>query len=158
MSTISAVTISLLICVVAAALEGLFAGKKVKPFLEKLRKPRFAPPLWVWAIVGVLYYLICFFILFRLFRYEDNASPRYISLALLLAVMILNAVWNYVFFRLENLAYSFALSIFYSLVAVALFLFLWQFDYLAAYVLIPYLVYLFYAFYWGWGLLKLNPK
>ena len=158
MSTVSAILISLAICAVAAALEGLFAGKNVKPRLAKLRFPPFAPPLWLWAVIGVVYYLICFAILFRLLRYSDNSTMRYTSLALLLFVMALNAFWNYVFFRRENLRASFFLGVFYSLVAVALFVCLYGLDFVAAAVLIPYLIYLAYAFYWGAGLVKLNPK
>lgn len=158
MSTFSAVLVALLICFAAAGLEGLAAGKNVKPLLAKLKAPRFAPPLWLWAIIGVLYYAICFVILFRLFRYNDNISVRYVALSLLLAVMAVNAFWNYVFFRMQNLFYSFALSVFYTLLAVALFVCLLRFDYVAAYAEIPYLLYLIYAFYWGYSLLKLNPK
>jgi tryptophan-rich sensory protein len=158
MSTLSAVLISLLICAVAAMLEGLFAGRNVKSVLSKLRKPSYAPPLWVWAIIGVFYYVICFFILFRILRYDDNFSIRYTAFTLLLVVMTLNAFWNYVFFRLRNLFYSFVLSILYSIVAVAVFVCLYQFDYIAAFVLVPYLLYLIYAFRWGYKLWKLNSR
>lgn len=158
MSTISAVLISLLICVVAAALEGLFAGKRVKSFLGKLRNPSYSPPVWVWVVIGVFYYAICFFILFRILRYDDNISIRYTALALLLVVMAVNAFWNFVFFRRQNLFYSFVLSILYSPVAVALFICLYQFDYLAALALTPYLLYLIYALIWSYRLWKLNPE
>lgn len=154
----SAVLLALLICGIAAALEGLFAGKDVKSVLAELRKPRFSPPFWLWVIIGVFYYLICFAILFRVLRYSDNFAIRYTAFAFLLIVMAVNAFWNYVFFRLKNLSASLALGIFYSLAAVALFVCLYQFDFLAAYVLVPYLLYLIYAFYWSYGLWKLNAK
>jgi tryptophan-rich sensory protein len=158
MSTISAVLISLLICAVAAMLEGLFAGKSVKVFLKNLRSPRYSPPVWVWAIIGVFYYATCFIILFRILRYDDNFSIRYTAFALLLVVLAVNAFWNFVFFRRRNLFYSFVLSVFYTLAAVALFLCLYQFDYVAAFAEIPYLLYLIYALIWGYRLWKLNPN
>lgn len=158
MSTFSALLISLLICAVAAGLEGLLAGKNVKAFLGSLRKPPFSAPVWVWAIIGFFYYATCFIILFRILRYDDNFSIRYAAFALLLVVMSVNAFWNFVFFRRRNLYYSFVLSVFYTLAAIALFFSLWQFDFVAACAQIPYLIYLVYAFYWGGGLLKLNPR
>lgn len=158
MSTLSAVLVSLLICAVAALLEGLLAGRNVKSFLGKLRKPSYAPPFWVWVVIGVFYYAICFLILFRILRYDDNFSIRYTAFTFLLVVMAVNAFWNYVFFRLENLFYSFVLGVFYTLAAVAVFVCLYQFDYIAAYVLVPYLLYLIYAFRWSYKLWKLNPK
>jgi len=158
MSVSYAILMSLGICVIAAILEGLFAGKNVKTFLKKLRTPRYAPPLWAWVITGVCYYATCFTILYRIFRHDGDASIKYIALTLLLVVMAVNAFWNYFFFRLENLFYSFVLSIIYSLVAVALFICLIQLDKIAALAQVPYLIYLIYAFYWGYGLLKLNPN
>jgi len=158
MSTISAVLVSLLICVAAAALEGLFAGKNVKAFPESLRKPQFSPPIWAWAIIGVFYYATCFIILFRILRYDDNFSIRYIAFALLLVVMAVNAFRSFVFFRRQNLFYSFVLSIFYAPAALALFVCLYQFDYVVAYAEIPYLLYLIYALIWGYNLVKLNRK
>ena len=158
MSTFSALLISLLICAVAAMLEGLFAGKNVKSFLEKLRQPKYAPPFWVWVIIGVLYYAICCCILFRILRYDDNFSIRYTAFTLLLVVMAANAFWNYVFFQRRNLFYGFVLSIFYSIAAVAVFVCLYQFDFIAAYVLVPYLLYLIFALRRNYGLWKLNPK
>jgi translocator protein len=131
--------------------------KNVKAFLATLRTPPLAPPFFVSAMIGVLYYAICFFILFRLFSYDDNLAVRRVDLALLLVVMAVNAFWNYGFFRRRDLRFSFALSVFYSLVAVALFICLLQFDYVAAFVEVPYLLYLSYAFYWSYELLKLNP-
>jgi tryptophan-rich sensory protein len=153
-----AILISLGICLIAALLEGLFAGKNVKSVLGKLQTPSFAPPLWVWAIIGVCYYATCFFILYRIFRHDSTVSVKTAALILLLIIMAVNAFWNYVFFRLENLFYSFVLSILYSLVAVALFFCLLRFDTIAALAQVPYLLYLIYAFRWGYGLLKLNPK
>ena len=153
-----AILISLGICLIAALLEGLFAGKHVKSVLGKLQTPSFAPPLWVWAIIGVGYYAICFFVLYRIFRHEGDDSIKTAALILLLIVMAVNAFWNYVFFRLENLFYSFVLGVLCSLVAVALFFCLLRFDTIAALALTAYLLYLIYAFRWGYGLLKLNPK
>ena len=158
MSTVSVILISLLICAVFALLEGLFAGENVKSFLGNLRTPSYAPPLWVWAIIGVLYYAICFFIIYRIFRHDGNTSIKYAALALLLVVMAVNAFWNYVFFRAQNLFYSFVLGIFYSFVAIALFICLIQFDKIAALALAAYLLYLIYAFRWSYRLLKLNPQ
>jgi len=151
-----AVLISLGICILAAILEGLFAGKNVRPFLEKLRTPAYAPPFWAWIAIGVCYYAICFIILYRILRHGDT-SLKYPALLLLLVVMTVNAVWNYFFFRLENLLYSFILGLVYSVVAIAPFICLIRFDTIASLTLLPYMIYLIFGFYWGYGLLKLNP-
>ncbi len=155
---ISAILISLGICVTSAVLEGLFAGKNVKSFFAKLRFPSYSIPLWGWYIIGALYYVVCFFILYRIFTRSEASSTRYVALTLLLVMMSVNAFWNYVFFRAQNLFLSFVAFAFYPLIALALFISLLQFDRTAAWFLVPYLLYLIYAAYWGYGLWKLNPS
>jgi len=153
-----AIFVSLGICVLAAALEGVFAGKNVRLVFAKLRFPSYSAPLWVWYIVGVIYYVICFFILYRIFRHHGDTSTKHVALTLLAVMMSVNAFWNYVFFRAQNLFLSFFAFAFYPFIAVALFIFLLQFEEIAAWSLVPYFVYLLYAVWWGYGLWKLNSR
>ena len=157
MSVTSPLLISLGICVVSAMLEGVLAGKNVKAFFAKLRFPPYSAPLWLWYVIGIVYYVICFFILYRTFGHDGNHWPKYAAVSLLLVMMGVNAFWNYVFFRAQNLFLSFFAFAFYPVVAIALFVCLLQFDKIAAWSLLPYFVYLLYAVYWGYGLWKLNP-
>ena len=150
MSTTYAVLISLAICVVSAILEGIGAGKDVKGFFARLRLPRFSPPMWVWYIIGVAYYAMCFFLAYRILRYEADDSIKYIALALLLVYMGINAYWNFVFFRFHNMFYAFLVGLPYVPVAIGLFVSLWQFDETAAFVFLPYLFYLIYATWLGY--------
>lgn len=158
MSVTCSILISLASCLLAAGLEGLFAGRNIKPFLNKLRTPAFSPSLLVWSLIGVGYYAICFTLLYRLLSYEGDSSARDIALVLLGIVMLLNAVWNYTFFRMENLRMSFILSLIYGAAALALFACLIWLDYASALVLSPYVLYMLYSYRWGYGLLKLNPE
>jgi benzodiazapine receptor len=152
----SSILISLGICIVSAILEGLAAGKNIKPLFAKLRFPRYSAPLWAWYIIGALYYVTCFVILYPLLRYEGDSLFWIVAFALILIVMATNALWNYIFFRAESLYGAFLLGLPYVLVAIALFVCLRQFDRIAASALIPYLIYLIYASWWSYGLLKLN--
>src|SRR5262249_23712900 len=53
-------------CAVAVAGEGLFMGRQGSGWMRGLRQPRFAPPAWGWAFVGIAYYSLCFYILGRI--------------------------------------------------------------------------------------------
>jgi tryptophan-rich sensory protein len=156
MSVTLAIFSSLGVCIAGAILEGLAAGNNVKPFFAKLRFPPYSAPLWVWYIIGALYYVICFAILYQLFRYNGDTSLWNLAFALVLVVMATNALWNYIFFRARNLWGAFLLGFPYALVAIGLFVCLIQFDKVAAWALAPYLIYLLYGAWWSYGLLKLN--
>jgi tryptophan-rich sensory protein len=156
MATKYALLISIGICVIAAALEGACAGSKVKSYFGTLRSPSYAAPLWVWYIIGVGYYATFFFILYRILKLNTDSILRPATLGLVLFMMIANALWNYVFFRARKLFLAFVTGSAAPLFDAALLISLVGLDRLAAWSLVPYLLYRVYAVYWGYALWKLN--
>lgn len=148
---------SLAICALGAALEGLFAGSGIKQRLVTLRMPAFAIPFWGWMVIGGLYYVICFAILYRLFLLPP-APLRSVAFGLLGAMMFINALWNCFFFRTRNLFHAYLLGLPYNAIALALFFLLLRIDRTAAWCLLPYILYLFYANIWSYRIWKLNPR
>jgi len=156
MSATYAALVSIGFCLGAAALEGVCAGKNVKAYFAKLKWPRYAAPLWVWYIIGAVYYVIFFFVLFRLLRLEVKSILKTATLGLVLLMMLANALWNYVFFRAQNLFAGFVSGSLAPILDFTLFICLIQLDKTAAWALMPYLIYRLYAVWWGYELWKLN--
>ncbi len=147
---------ALAICGVSASLEGLAAGRGVARRFAELRLPRYSPPLPLWIVIGLLYYAICFYVSYRLLSGGVGWSPRGAAFALLLVLMSLNVIWNVVFFRRRNLRASYFGFWPYVVVAVALLVVLRYTDVQAAWVFLPYVIYLAYATWWGYRLWRLN--
>jgi len=156
MPTRYALLISIGVCVVAAALEGACAGNKVKSYFATLRSPSYSAPLWVWYIIGVGYYATFFFILYRTLKLQTDSILRPVTLGLVLFMMIANALWNYVFFRARNLFLAFVTGSAAPIFDCALVICLIELDRVAAWSLVPYLLYRVYAVYWGHALWKMN--
>jgi tryptophan-rich sensory protein len=156
MGAISAAFVSLIICGLAAALEGACAGKNVKSFFATLRFPHFSAPLWVWTIIGGVYYLIFFFLLYRLFQLSNYSTRWHVALGLIVFMMIVNALTNYVIFRARNLYLSFIIGAIFPIMDVTLFVLMRSLDQTAALAMIPYLVYRVYAVIWGYSLWRAN--
>ena len=144
-----------MICVSGAALEGVFAGRGIKQRLASLRLPAYAIPFWGWGIIGGLYYVICFAVWSRLLLLPSSPA-RGATFVLLGALMFINALWNYFFFRACNLRYAYLIGLPYNALALALFILLLRLDRTAAWFLLPYMIYLFYANMWGYRVWKLN--
>lgn len=155
MSAGYAFLVSCAVCAVAAALEGACAGRKVKSFFSTLKFPPYSAPLWVWSIIGGVYYLIFGFVVYWLLRLHSS-TLRSAALTLVLFMMIVNALSNYVIFRARNLHLSFIIGCLFPVMDVALFLCLVQLDTPAAWSLVPYLIYRVYAVWWGYKLSELN--
>jgi tryptophan-rich sensory protein len=146
---------ALAICVAAAVLEGLLAGRGVKRRLTELRQPPHSPPFGVWVVIGLAYYLICFVVLTRLV--DSTASPlRWLAFALVVALLIGNAAWNLTFFRHRNIEASAIVSLVYAAVALSVTALLAVVDSVSALVFLPYLVYLAYGTWWVLALRRLN--
>ncbi|MFY9620603.1 MAG: TspO/MBR family protein [Pyrinomonadaceae bacterium] len=158
MSITTAVLISLGICLVAAVLEGLCAGKNVKSYFATLQFPPYAAPLGVWYGIGFVYYAIFFALIFRILRHEGDFGLRVGTLSLIIFMMAVNALWNYVFFRARNLFISFVAASLFPVLDIALLLCLIRFDSVAAWALVPYLLYRLYAVWWGYALWKMNRR
>jgi translocator protein len=156
MTTSYALLIAVGICVLAAALEGACAGNNVKSYFAALRSPSYAAPLWVWYIIGVGYYATFFFILYRILKLNTDSLLRPLTLGLVLFMMIANALWNYVFFRARKLFIAFVTGSAVPIFDTALLISLVRLDRLAAWSLVPYLLYRIYAVYWGYALWKMN--
>ena len=146
---------ALAICIGGAALEGLLAGRGVKRRLAQLRQPRHSPSFAVWVGIGVCYYLICFVLLVRLIN--SQPSPLgWAAFALVVVLLIGNAVWNLTFFRLENIDASAVVLVAYVVVALILGSLLGRVDSISRWVFLPYLIYLAYATWWLLSLRMLN--
>ena len=146
------------ICIIAAALEGACAGRNVKSFFTNLRFPPYSAPLWVWSIIGALYYVTFCFVLYRLLILDNDSALRYAALTLILFMMIANALTNYIIFRARNLRLSFIIGNMFPVMDIALFSCLIQLDRIAAWSLIPYLLYRIYAVWWGYAIWKMNGR
>ena len=158
MSAGYAILISLGICAFAAALEGVCAGKDIKSFYSKLRFPRYSAPLWVWTIIGGLYYLIFWFVIYRLLKLDNDSTLRHVALTLIIFMMVANALSNYIIFRARNLRLAFVVGALFPIMDVALFICLMRLDRITAWSLVPYLMYRVYGVWWGYGLWKMNPQ
>ena len=149
--------VALALCVAGAALEGLAAGGGIRARFAELRLPRLSPPLAVWIVIGAGYYAMCFVILYRLLASPVGSdTARGLAVGLLCVLMLVNAGWGLLFFRLKNVRWSFFAFPPYVALAVALEATLLGTDRVAAVVLAPYLFYLIYATWWGYRLWRLN--
>ena len=157
MSVGYALLLSLGVCGAAAALEGACAGNNVKSFFASLRLPAYSAPLWVWSIIGLFYYLIFCFVLYRLLTFNGSAL-RSATIVLVVVMMTVNALTNYIIFRARNLRLSFLVGALFPILDITLFLMLIQLESLAAWTLIPYLLYRIYAVWWGYALWKQNDS
>lgn len=152
------VVVSLLICAAAAALEGAAAGRGVRAHFDALRMPRLSPPLRLWIGIGIAYYAMCFVVLLSVLQTAPHTAARIVALTLTLVIMLANAGWGLLFFRLKNARASYIAFFPYAALVASLAVVLARMDLFAAFVLMPYMVYLAYAAWWTRAIWHLNDS
>lgn len=159
LSSTTAAWTAIAVCAAAAVLEGLCAGRNVRAFFATLRFPRYSAPLWVWSIIGGVYYAIFGFVLFRLLSAAPPSVLVAATLTLIVAMMVGNGLTNLVIFRGRNLHLSYVIGCVFAGLDVVLIGAILRLDLTAAAAaLVPYLVYRVYAVWWGHALMTLNPR
>jgi len=143
-------------CMAAALLEGLLAGRQVRARFSELRLPRLAPPLWVWTVIGGLYYVLFFCLIESLLSRPSQGLWTSAAITLTVSLLLANACWNWIFFRRKDLHLSFTFFLPYSALAVTLSLILWHIHAAVWPWFTIYLVYLGYATWWGHSVWRLN--
>ncbi len=152
----SSTLLALIICLAAAALEGVLARRGVRERFAELRMPAYSPPFWLWLVIGAFYYTICFVVLRQLLGSRPFTPALLSALCLLVTVLLANAFWNVLFFRWRDLRASYVSFIPYALVVAALVGLLLRLYPFGAALFTGYCLYLLYAAWWGRRLWRLN--
>lgn len=144
---------ALLICAGIASVEGLCAGREPMAKLRALRQPAWSPAPWVWVVIGLFWYGICYAALVRLLPAFDE---RRTIIGLLIALMLGNAFANVPQFRMVRLDIAFFYLFPYWLLLAMFLVAVRDVDRLVFGLFAVYTGYQPYAAVWAWRLWQLN--
>lgn len=145
--------VALLIIVAAAGFEGLCAGRDPMGQLRALKQPRWSPPTWLWVLIGIAWYAICFVGLVRLLPFWPQHR---LPIILLAALLLANGAANIPLFRLRRLDLALVFFVPYWVLLAAFFWFACPLDRLTCALFAVYAAYQVYAAMWGYRLLRMN--
>lgn len=148
---IIAVAIPLLV----GGLSALITGNSMADF-EAIKKPPFAPPGWIFPVVWTILYVLMGIASYLIFTSSAPLSERKHALQFYLIQLFFNFFWSILFFNLK--AYNFA---FIWLIALLILIFstaisFYRISKPAAYLLIPYFLWVVFAGYLNLGIALLN--
>lgn len=145
--------ISLLIPFASGLISYLLSGS-IKTVYAQIKKPFFAPPEWIFPVVWTILFLLmgisCYMV-------SVSGSPlRKKALTFYGAQLFLNTFWTFIFFRLEMfllaLIWAAAILVILSVMCV----YFYKIKPLAAYLQVPYLLWLIFAIMLTSGVYFLN--
>jgi benzodiazapine receptor len=145
------------ICEAAGILGSLFTTPKIATWYQTLILPSFAPPSWVFAPVWTTLYLLMGISLFLILRERQKKIPISRPISIFAIQLALNVLWSYLFFGLQSPLLGLIGII---VLWVAIVLTIREFDRIsrpAAYLLLPYIVWVTIAAVLNYSIWALNP-
>lgn len=141
--------------VAVGALSGLLSMEGMERYSETVVKPALTPPDWLFPVVWTILYTLMGISAARIWLCPDSPQ-RTRGLNLYIAQLIINFFWSLIFFNAQ--AFGFA-AIWLILLWVLVLLMIRAFskvDKIAAYLQIPYLIWLTFALYLNIAVWLLN--
>jgi tryptophan-rich sensory protein len=130
-------------------------ARGVREWYPRLHKPRGTPPAWVFGPVWTTLYVLMAVAAWMIWKQYGWSGGRS-ALILFFGQLALNAAWSGLFFgaRLPGVAFA-EMVILWLAIAFNMLVFYWLLP-MAAFLLLPYLIWVSYASYLNFGLWRLN--
>ena len=143
-SNIIKLVISLLLPLSVGAAAGMFTSQAVPTWYASLNRPFFSPPNWVFGPVWTSLYIllgISFFLIWK----EEASKVRDLAIWVFSIQMLLNFAWSFLFFYFNLIGVA-LIEIILLWISIASMIYLfYKIKPLAAYLNIPYLLWVSFA-------------
>jgi tryptophan-rich sensory protein len=136
----------ILIVEAVGALSGWLSREGMMIYSETIIQPPLAPPGWLFPLVWTLLYALMGIGAARIWLAPDSQERRR-GLNLFVAQLIVNFFWSLIFFNLQTFGFAFIWLLLLWGLVVWMILTFYQVEQLAAWLQLPYLVWLTFAAY-----------
>ena len=140
---IKTLIIAIIIPLLVGFISFLLTKEGISNYSNNLIKPSFAPPSYLFGIVWTILYILMGISSYII--YNDISSHKNICLLIYGLNLVLNFLWPIIFFNLELRLFAFIFIIFLDIVVIYMIICFHGISKKAAYLQIPYLIWLIFA-------------
>ncbi|WP_265571008.1 TspO/MBR family protein [Sphingomicrobium nitratireducens] len=142
--------------VILGSLSGILSNSAEGEWYRGLEKPSFQPPGWAFGAAWTTLYTMMALALATVLN-EPRTAKRDAAVAIFVVQLVLNYAWSFVFFSLEAIeAAKWWILAILVLAAIAAGRF-WRIRPLAGALMLPYLLWLIFAYTLNSAIVRLNP-
>jgi len=156
LKSIGRLALCLIFCVGIGATAGIVTQPEIPTWYASLAKPAWTPPRIAFPIFWTLLYLLMAVSLWRLWDRNPPSPARREAFIFFFVQLALNAAWSPVFFALHNTTVALGIIIALVVAIIGAIVTAGRVDRGAAYVLLPYLVWVAYATTLNAGIVAMN--
>jgi len=155
--------VSIAVCESAGIIGSIFTIPSIPSWYATLVKPALNPPAWIFAPVWTTLFALMGVAVFLVWKEKEIASspaaPRKknkIALSIFVGQLVLNILWSIIFFGLHNPGLAFVNIIVLWFAIVGTIIVFYKISKLAAYLFIPYILWVSFAMYLNYAIWMLN--
>lgn len=156
MNNLLKLTIAVVASESAGAIGSVFTVSAIPSWYTGLIKPAFNPPAWVFGPVWIILYFLMGVSLWLVWKSNSDKKKR--AIWLFAAQLILNAVWSPVFFGFHSIGDALTIIVLlWAAIVLTIFIFS-KVSKAAAWLLIPYVLWVSFAVYLNYSIWMLNGR
>jgi benzodiazapine receptor len=126
------------------AIAGLFTADAVPEWYETLNRPSFNPPNWLFGPVWTTLYIFLGISLFLIWK-QSASKERNLAIFVFLLQQALNFGWSFIFFYFNLIGFALIEIILLWISIVIMIVLFYKIKPMAAYINIPYLIWVTFA-------------
>ncbi|HPS83733.1 MAG TPA: tryptophan-rich sensory protein, partial [Bacteroidales bacterium] len=135
---------SLFVPLALGYIAGQYTSEAIPGWFESLNKPSFNPPGWIFGPVWTLLYILMGLSFFHIWI-KPRIKERTVAKIIYIVQLLLNFAWSFLFFYYHDIALALIDIIVLDIVVVIMLLKFYQLKPTAAYLNIPYLLWILFA-------------
>jgi tryptophan-rich sensory protein len=143
-SDITKLIISILIPLALGAIAGRFTAQAVPDWFASLNRPSFSPPNWIFGPVWTVLYILLGISLYLIWK-QIPSKERNNALLIFSIQMFLNFIWSFVFFYFNQIGLALIVIVGLWISIVFMLISFYKLKPSAAYLNLPYLLWVTFA-------------
>jgi tryptophan-rich sensory protein len=152
---ISGVIISSGIALLTGLISSILSGNPSTVY-KTLTLPPYAPPGWLFGVVWPILYILMGIAAYLVFISDSEHGDKRKALITYAAQLLVNFSWSIVFFRFQEYGLAVIVLALLLLLVTLTIMFFYKLNQLSAWLLIPYYLWLLFAYYLNTGVFVLN--
>jgi len=148
--------IAILVCQSAGWIGSIATVSSVSTWYLDLNKPSFNPPSWVFGPVWTTLFLLMGIALYLVWNKKGNQAVKNKAMVIFIIQLVLNTTWSFLFFFFQNpLAAFIEIFVLWLFILLSI-IYFYKINKTAAYLLIPYILWVSFAAFLNYNIVILN--
>jgi benzodiazapine receptor len=155
---IAQIVLAIIICELVGMIGALFTTPAISTWYVGIIKPTFSPPNWIFAPVWTILFALMGIAAYLIYKKGTDKKEIRIALFIFDIQLLLNVLWSVLFFGMHNPGYAFIEIIFLWLAILLTIISFFKISKTAAYLLIPYILWVSFASFLNYSIWQLNSQ